>query len=140
VLQTPAATVLPGSCSQNQEKVSAMSVTSDVADLATKFRQATAELTIRNVSQAGLRQHLSDAAGPLGLSVYVGTIANVGLNSGGGDQVQFDDPATNTGYVSEWPQWAFGLAQAALLAGKEVLLVANGDPFGSNLLNVLILS
>ena len=120
--------------------MSARSVTSDVADLATKFRQATAELTIRDVSRAGLRQHLSNAAGPLGLSVYVGTIANVGLNSGGGDQVQFNDPATNTGYVSEWPQWAFGLAQAALLAGKEVLLVANGDPFGSNLLNVLILS
>ena len=117
-----------------------MSVTSDAADLAAKFQHATAELTIRDVSRAEVRQRLSDAADPLGLSVYVGTIANVGLNSGGGDQVQFDDQATNTGYVSEWPQWAFGLAQAALLAGKEVLLVANGDPFGSNLLNVLILS
>jgi hypothetical protein len=116
-----------------------MSVTSDVADLAAKFQQATAELTIRDVSRAGLQQHLSNVAGPLGLSIYIGTIGNVGLNSSGGDQVQFDDSATNTGYASAWPQWAFGLAQAALLAGKEVLLVANGAPFGSNLLNVLIL-
>ena len=117
-----------------------MSVTSEVADLAAKFQQATAELTIPDVSRARLREQLAGAAGPLGISVYVGTIANVGQNSVGGNQVQFDDPATNTGYVSEWPQWAFGLAQAALLAGKDVLLVANGDPFGSNLLDVLILA
>ena len=31
-------------------------------------------------------------------------------------------------------------AQAALLAAKEVLVVANGLPFGSSLLTVLILS
>jgi hypothetical protein len=117
-----------------------MSVTSDVADLAAKFQQATAELTIPDVSRAKLREQLANAASPLGISVYVGTIANVGQNSGGGNQVQFDDQATNTGYVSTWPQWAFGLAEAALLAGKEVLLVANGTPFGSNLLNVLILA
>jgi hypothetical protein len=117
-----------------------MSVTSDAADLAAKFQQATAELTIPDVSRGKLREQLANAASPLGISVYVGTIANVGQNSGGGNQVQFDDQATNTGYVSTWPQWAFGLAEAALLAGKEVLLVANGTPFGSNLLNVLILA
>jgi hypothetical protein len=117
-----------------------VSVTSDIAGLAVKFQQATAELTIPDVSRARLREQLANAAGPLGVSVYVGTIATVGQNSGGGNQVQFDDPATNTGYDSAWPQWAFGLAEAALLAGKEVLLVANGVPFGSNLLNVLILS
>ena len=117
-----------------------MSVTSEVADLATKFQQATTEMTISDVSRASLREHLADAAGPLGVSVYVGTIANVGQNSVGGNQVQFNDPATNTGYASSWPQWAFGLAEEALLAGKEVLLVANGLPFGSNLLTVLILS
>lgn len=54
--------------------------------------------------------------------------------------MQVDDPATNTGYSSDCPQWAFELAQAALLAGKKVLLVANGNPFGSNLVTVLILS
>jgi hypothetical protein len=117
-----------------------MSVTSDVADLAAKFQQATAELTIPDVSRARSREQLANAAGPLGISVYEGTIANVGENSSGGNQVQFNDAATNTGYGSAWPQWAFGLAQAALLGGKEVLLVANGLPFGSNLLNVLILA
>ena len=117
-----------------------MSVTSDLADLAAKFQQGTAELTIPGVSRARLREQLANAAGPLGISVYVGTIANVGQNSGGGNQVQFDDPSTNTGYASAWPQWAFGLAKSALLAGKEVLLVTNGVPFGSNLINVLILS
>jgi hypothetical protein len=54
--------------------------------------------------------------------------------------VQFDDAASNTGYVSEWPQWAFGLAEAALLVGHEVLLAANGDPFGLNVADVLILA
>jgi hypothetical protein len=117
-----------------------MSVTSDVADRAAKFQQATAELTIPDVSRARLRERLASAAGPLNISVYEGTIANVGENSSGGNQVQFNDPANNTGYVSAWPQWAFGLAQAALLGGKEVLLVANGLPFGSNLLSVLILA
>jgi hypothetical protein len=117
-----------------------MSASSDVADLAAKFQQATAELTIPDVRRARLRDQLANAAGPLGISVYEGTIANVGETSSGGNQVQFNDPATNTGYGSAWPQWALGLAQAALLAGKEVLLVANGLPFGSNLLSVLILA
>ena len=117
-----------------------MSVTSDVTGLAAQFQQAIAELRIPSVSRDGSREQLAKAAGPLGLSVYVGTIANVGENSVGGNQVQFDDPSTNTGYVSAWPQWAFGLAQSALLASKDVLLVASGLPFGSNLLSVLILS
>jgi hypothetical protein len=117
-----------------------MSVASDTADLAARFQRATAELTIPGPGRAQVRDQLANIAGPLGISVYVGTIANVGLNASGGNQVQFDDPATNTGYVSQWPQWAFGLAEAALLGGKEVLLVANGDPFGSNLIDVLILA
>ena len=117
-----------------------MPVTGDVAELAVKFQQATAELTIPDVSRARLRDHLAIAVGPLGISVYVGTIANVGGDFSGGNQVQFDDPATNTGYASAWPHWAFGLAQVALLTGKKVLVAANGDPFGGNLLSVLILS
>ena len=117
-----------------------MPVTGDVAELAVKFQQATAELTIPNVSRARLRDHLAIAVGPLGISVYVGTIANVGGDFSGGNQVQFDDPATNTGYASAWPAWAFALAQVALLTGKKVLLAASGDPFGANQLSVRILS
>jgi hypothetical protein len=137
---TACASSYQGIRQQNQEAGNAMSVTSDVADLAAKFQQATAELTIPDVRHARLRDQLANAAGPLGVSVYEGTIANVGENSSGGNQVQFNDLATNTGYGSSWPPWALGLAQAALLAGKEVLLVANGLPFGSNLLSVLILA
>ena len=117
-----------------------MPVTGDVAALAAKFQQATAELTIPDVNRGRLRDHLATAVGPLGVSVYVGTIANVGGDFSGGNQVQFDDPATNTGYASAWPHWAFGLAQVALLTGKKVLLAASGDPFGANLLSVRILS
>jgi hypothetical protein len=117
-----------------------MPVTGDVAELATKFQQATAELTIPNVSRARLLDRLAVAVGPLGVSVYVGTIANLGGDSSGGSQVQFDDIATNTGYASAWPSWAVGLAQVALLTGKKVLLAARGDPFGANLLSVRILS
>lgn len=117
-----------------------MSVTSEAAELAAKFQQATTELKIPGASRASLQEHLANAAGPLGISVYLGTIANIGENSSGGNQVQFNDQASNTGYVSQWPGWAFGLAQSALLGGKEVLVVANGDPFGSNLLSVLILA
>jgi hypothetical protein len=116
-----------------------MSVTSDVADLAAKFQKATAELTIPDVSRGSLRERLTSAGTPLGISFYSGTIAYVGQNSAGDYLVQFDDSA-NDGYASVWPQWAFELAQAALLGAKEVLVSANGLPFGSNLVQVLILS
>ena len=39
-----------------------------------------------------------------------------------------------------WPQWAFSLAKDALLANKRVWVGSNGDPFGSNLVFVLILA
>jgi hypothetical protein len=117
-----------------------MSVTSEVAGLAARFQQATAELTIPGVSQDRLREQLANAADPLDLSVYTGTIYSVGENSVGGYEVFFTDTATNNGYYDLWPQWAFGLAQAALQAGKDVQLVANGLPFGANLTNVAILS
>lgn len=117
-----------------------MSVTTDTADLAVKLQQATAALTIHHTGRAQVRDHLANVAGPLGISVYVGTIASIGLNASGGSQAQFVDPATNTGYDSQWPPWAFGLAQAALLGGKEVVLAANGDPFGANLVAALILA
>ena len=117
-----------------------MPVMGEVAELAAKFQQATAELTIPNVSRARLQDRLTVAVSPLGISVYLGTIANLGGDASGGNQVQFDDTASNTGYASAWPPWAFGLAQVALLTGKKVLLAAHGDPFGANLLSVLILS
>jgi hypothetical protein len=115
-----------------------MPVTTDVTDLAAKFQRATAELKITGTSRDELHREMTRAASPLGATIYIGTIFAVGGDSTGGNQVQFSDPATNTSYSSAWPQWGFDLAQAALLAGKEVMLVASGEPFGSNLFNVLI--
>ena len=117
-----------------------MSGSTELADLTARLQQATAELTIREVSGASLQVRLVEAAIPLGMSVYLGTIAFAGQDAAGSYQVQVDDPATNTGYLSDCPQWAFEPAQAALLAGRKVLLVATGNPFGSNLVTVLILS
>ena len=117
-----------------------MTVTRGVTGLAATFQQATAELTIPGGSRDRLREQLANAADPLDQSIYTGTIDSVGENSVGGYVVGFTDTATNSGYYDLWPQWAFGLAQAALLAGKDVQLVANGLPFGANLVNVQISS
>jgi hypothetical protein len=117
-----------------------MSVTSDTADLTAKFQRAIGELTIQDPNPVRLQQRLATAAAPLGISVYTGTIAFAGQDSSGIYQVQFNDTNSNTGYSSAWPQWAFELAKDALLAGKEVWVIANGDPFGTNLLDVFILS
>jgi hypothetical protein len=124
-----------------QEEGNAMAATSDVTDLAAKFQQAFAELTIPDVSRDRLREQLANAAGPLGIMHYGGTIAAVGESAPGGNYlVQFNDLITNSAYSSAWPPWAYGLAQAALLAGKGVIVVANGLPFGSNLVALFIAS
>lgn len=117
-----------------------MSVTSDTADLTAKFQQAIGELTIQDPNPVRLQQRLTDAAASLGLFASVGTIAFAGQDSSGNYQVQFNDTRSNTGYSSAWPQWAFELAKDALLAGKDVWVIANEYPFGPNLLDVLILS
>jgi hypothetical protein len=118
-----------------------MSATSKVTGIkAARFQQATAELTIPGGGRDRLREKLANAADPLGMSIYTGTIYSVGESSASRFSVYFIDTATKIGYYDLWPQWAFGLAQAALLAGKDVQLVANGVPFGANLLNVAILS
>jgi hypothetical protein len=117
-----------------------MSVTSEVTVLAARFRQATAELKIPGGSRDGLREQLANAADPLDLSTYPGTIVSVGVDSVGGYHAGFSDSTTGIEYYSDWPQWAFGLAQAALLAGKGVQVTANGEPFGSNVLYLTMFS
>jgi hypothetical protein len=72
------------------------------------------------------------------INVFLGIIAYAGSSADGQNAVQFNDQSTNTGYASTWPQWAFDLAKAALLSSKRVLIIANGQPFGSNLASVLI--
>ena len=49
-----------------------MSGSTELADLTARLQQATAELTIREVSGASLQVRLVEAAIPLGMSVYLG--------------------------------------------------------------------
>jgi hypothetical protein len=81
-------------------------------------------------------QQIANALDSLAVDTYLGTVAFAGQTSTGSFEVQFN--SGNSGYSSFWPQWAFGLAQSALLSGKSLFVVANGLPFGSNLLTVLI--
>ena len=42
------------------------------------------------------------------------------------------------GYASSWPDWAYDIAEKALVDQIKVLVLSNGDPFGSNLPLVLL--
>lgn len=46
--------------------------------------------------------------------------------------------AEGTGYSSDWPRWAFELAKEALLNDKRLWVISNGEPWGRNLIQVLI--
>ena len=74
---------------------------------------------------------------PPASKLLIGTIAFAGQNANGSFSVQYN--VQNGGGFSAWPQWAFSLAKDALLANKRVWVGSNGEPFGSNLVFVLIL-
>jgi hypothetical protein len=80
---------------------------------------------------------MAEAANRLGLTFGFGTIAFVGRNASGEYLVQFNDTASNTGYSSTWPAWAYEVAKAALENAKNVWVESNGPPFGGNLVFVL---
>jgi hypothetical protein len=117
-----------------------MSATSGNPDLSAKFQQAMTNLTVSDVSKTSFHEQLAAATEPLDLKLFIGTIGNVGQVASGDRAVQFIDPDANLGYVSVWPDWAADLAQAALLAGKRVLVNSYGTPEGPNLLGVFILA
>lgn len=93
-------------------------------------------LTLRPTKGEELK-HLEQLALAVGSKGYFGKIAFAGQASNGIYNVQFNAD-NGSGYSSTWPLWAFELAKAALLYGKKVFIIANGDPFGSNLVQVLI--
>ena len=107
------------------------------ADLTARVEQIAAELTIPNDALGGVSQQLSDLVAGAGFQASTGTIAFAGQYSTGSFAVQYNGP--NGGFSSSWPQWAFELAKAALLGNKRVWGASNGDPFGSNLVFVMIL-
>jgi hypothetical protein len=74
-------------------------------------------------------------AARLGLTVTVGRIGSIGRYSDGSGSVEFY-VSGGSGYGSAWPEWAFDLARDALLHGKQVRVIARGDPYGENLVQV----
>jgi hypothetical protein len=82
-------------------------------------------------------EKLASAASSLGIQHYTGRILQIGRYSSGSDYVWF--AWDNSNYGSPWPKWAFELAQSALLYRKKVIVFANGQPTGSNLMCVIVL-
>jgi len=113
-----------------------MSEQATVAEMSAQLEEATTDLRIPDSELVGVPRQFVDAVTAAGLQAFVGTIAFAGQQASGSFSVQYN--TQNTGYSSAWPQWAFELAKAALLANKQVFVSSNGDPFGSNLVSVLI--
>jgi hypothetical protein len=111
----------------------------------TDRQQEMAERLLRSVGDVALpdaaavdRDHpLAAAAQAAALSSAIGRIVLAGVYSTGDTWVQFNADG-GSGYASAWPAWAFGIAKDALLSGKKVWVLSNGDPFGSNLVTVLL--
>ena len=98
----------------------------------------TADRQVSSTDVFGVPQEIATAVQAAGFQSLTGTIAFAGQNSNGSFSVQFN-VQNGGGFSSAWPQWAFSLAKDALLADKRVWVGSNGDPFGSNLVFVLIL-
>ena len=110
----------------------------ELAEMTEALENASANLSSTSVTEPGLMQ-LSDLADRVGASSFIGRIALAGQTSSGSFWVQFNVDG-NGGFASSWPGWAFELAKSALLSNKRVWVISNGDPFGSNLLQVLLLA
>ena len=102
------------------------------------IKQLIADVKTPSGELLGVPQQLADAVAQAGFTATIGTIAFAGQYASGEYAVQYNNQ--NGGFSSVWPQWAFELEKAALLANKRVWVASNGDPFGSNLVFVLILS
>ena len=101
----------------------AKSVLSPIAIDASKNAELQFEQLTQSVRDAGL-----DAR--KGWVVFAGRVAD------GSTRVQFN--AGNDGWSSDWPEWAFGQAQLALVNNLSILVISNGLPWGSNLVQVLV--
>lgn len=68
----------------------------------------------------------------------IGTIRYAGRSADGDNHICLD---TLTGsHDMRWPDWAFTLAKDALLSGRRVFVMARGEPFGAELLEVHLLA
>lgn len=103
------------------------------------IEEMTADLRTTSTEVLGVPREIAEAAVRAGFQSASGTIAFAGQYAAGNYAVQFN-VQNGGGYSSSWPQWAFALAKDALLGNKRVWVASNGDPFGSNLVFVLILA
>ncbi|HLX99588.1 MAG TPA: hypothetical protein VKR62_12880 [Roseiarcus sp.] len=111
------------------------------AQLADLQKQVAAKLDRVRVTEFGdapKYQALANAINTLAVDSYIGNVAFIGRDSSGGYSVQFN--TGNTGYSSAWPEWAFEMAKTSLITGKQLWVIANGAPFGFDLLNVMVLA
>ena len=115
-----------------------MAVQGEFADTVARIEQAAAEIKIAGAELADLPKQLTNIVAQAGFQATIGTIAFAGQYATGSYAVQYNDQ--NGGFSSTWPQWAFELAKAALLGSKKVWVASNGDPFGTNLVFVLIMA
>ena len=100
------------------------------------IEQAAADRKVSSAELLGVPREIADVVMQAGFQATTGTIAFAGRHATGDFAVQYNDQ--NGGWSSAWPQWAFELAKDALLGGKRVWVASNGDPFGTNLVFVMI--
>ena len=110
----------------------------ELTDVVARLERAAAEIKVTGGDLTSPPSQLTDLVTQAGFQATTGTIAFAGQYASGGYAVQYNDQ--NGGFSSTWPLWAFELAQAALIGSKRVWVASNGDPFGSNLVFVLILA
>lgn len=92
---------------------------------------------VLRASRKEVLKQLEQIAAAVGSKVYTGKVALAGQIANGSLQVQFNAD-NGMAYASTWPQWAFELAKLSLLHGRKLLVIANGGPFGSNLIQVFL--
>jgi hypothetical protein len=109
-----------------------------LADLQKQVTAKFDRVRVTDFGGAAKYQAIANAINTLSVESYIGSVAFIGRNSSGGYEVQFN--TGNTGYSSSWPEWAFEMAKTSLITGKELWVIANGDPFGSDLLTVIVLA
>lgn len=108
------------------------------SDRATALLEAAGDVHIEARGIPGSDAHpFAAAAEAAGLSSAVGTIAFAGQYASGSYAVQFNRDDGH-GFSSTWPQWAYEIAKDSLAADKRVWVGSDGDPFGSNLVFVLM--
>jgi hypothetical protein len=115
-----------------------MSEKTQIADLQQQVNAKFDRVNVADLGDGPKFQAIANALNTLTVGSYIGAVAFIGRNSSGDYDVQFN--TGNTGYSSAWPEWAFEMAKTSLVTGKQLWVISNGVPFGSDLLTVIVLA